>query len=147
MNQYELTLKGYEDCPSIIAIGETAAKAKYQAWLSYADIFESFRNFLMRVQECRKLPLPLGAVADEAFQRVIAFRGIPFAHIGMRVETLTAENKTLKQGTIVGGNPSCNLNVWLDGEAGPSNCHPLSNIRYLDGGGHIIAQFTSTKEE
>jgi hypothetical protein len=54
----------------------------------------------------------------EQFERICKNRGITFAYQGMKIEVAG------KQGTIVGGNRSCNLDVVFDGERIASNCHP-----------------------
>ena len=66
-------------------------------------------------------------------------RGLPFLKRGMRVELCYSTKR--KQGYIVSGNTSGNIQVMFDGDKKSSNCHPRWAMTYYDSSGNIIAQF------
>lgn len=71
-------------------------------------------------------------------KRVAEHRGVPFATAGMLVEVGG------DRGRIVGHNSSGNFDVLFEtGKwAGQTlNCHPLSEIVYMDGAGNVLADF------
>jgi hypothetical protein len=73
-------------------------------------------------------------------QRTFSYRGIEFAHIGMRIQV------NGKMGTICGTNSSCNLDVCFDGNNFVTNCHPNYKTKYYDKAGSLILD-TSVCEE
>ena len=68
-------------------------------------------------------------------------RGLDFIERGMRVELSYGSVK--KQGTIMGGNPSGNIDVLFDGEKTHANCHPTWCLKYFDKQGNVIAEYAS----
>ncbi len=86
------------------------------------------------------------AVTTDGIRRVAEHRGVPFVRAGMLVEVGG------ERGRIVGHNSSANFDVLFETGrwAGQVlNCHPLSEIVYLDDAGQVLADFTNcdkTKE-
>lgn len=64
--------------------------------------------------------------------RVVEYRGLPKLRKGQRCEV------NGKQGKVVGGNSSANLNVLFDGDKRPLNCHPNWRMKIYDDGGAVI---------
>ncbi|WP_025122401.1 MULTISPECIES: hypothetical protein [unclassified Serratia (in: enterobacteria)] len=73
---------------------------------------------------------------------MIRCRGIDFARLGMMVEVYG------DQGTIVGINSSANLDVVFTNQLKHGkrkhNCHPTCEIKYFDGEGKVIADYTKS---
>lgn len=67
--------------------------------------------------------------------RIRKMRDLPFIKRGMRVEV------DGRPGRICSGNNSLNLNIRLDGEKRPRNCHPYYRVKYFDRDGNVIKDF------
>ncbi len=142
MNTYSINWVGYsgrEYCDTVVA--ETTGKAKYRLYLEQ-EMDCGFGTFLKHVvKSCRVLHR--FRVSDlygdiDRFNEMKDRRGIPFAHMGMRVEV------DGKPGIIVGSNYSGNLDVCFDGTSCGSNCHPHWMTRYFDANGDLIKEYMST---
>lgn len=107
----------------------TASKARYAYFLDIRDCLPDLKIMDIRVRSLG------GPVTTDRFARCAAYRGVPFARVGMRVEVGG------KPGMIVGHNSSANFNVLFDGEDVPLNCHPNWMIAYFDEEGREIARF------
>lgn len=101
-------------------------KAKYEYYLDVRDAWADIPFTLVTVRR-------LGPCStSEEFRATARGRGVPFAHVGMRV---TVGDDA---GIIVGNNSSANFNVlFLEGQYKglTLNCHPLSKMRYFDDDG------------
>lgn len=145
MNTYLITLKGYGlSQPGISCIGKTRAAARYNAFLNdAAELYESFNDFLQSIDSMRLLHKfkvsDLFTQDITGMQRTLAYRGIDFANLGMRVEI------NGRPGTICGTNDACNLSVCFDGDTFVTNCHPHYMVKYLDRDGNVV--FDTTKKE
>jgi len=116
---------------SYVATSPSAAKYAHYLAMEYGDSYEEMLNYF----EVRLDGGPLYPTTD-AFRENAKYRGIPFAHCGMRVEV------TGKPGTIIGHNSSANLDVLFDGENRSANCHPWWRIKYFDRAGKLIVEYT-----
>ena len=67
-------------------------------------------------------------------------RNLDFLIPGMKVE-FHYPPFSPKQGIIVDGNESANLQILFDGEITPQNCHPTWNMTYFSDSGEIIKTF------
>lgn len=108
----------------------SAGKAKSEFFRRVSDCCPNLDYTDIRV---RRIGAP---VTDAGFRRNAIYRGIPFAHVGMRVKVGEST------GHIVGHNSSANLDVLFhDGPyAGEVlNCHPNSEVTYYDEDGNKIA--------
>lgn len=63
---------------------------------------------------------------------VIEYRGLPPIKKGMRCEV------DGKQGIVVGGNSSANLNVIFDGQKSAMNCHPYWRMKIFNDDGSVV---------
>lgn len=143
MNTYLIRLKGYDDCPPITQFGDTPAKAKYNAFLEYSDIYEGFKDFIKSVESIRlfhKFQVSDLFGDTERFERMKKSRNIPFAFMGMNV-ILKSKNRGNIKGVIVGANSGLNIDVCFDGTTHKENCHPHYEMIYLDNDGNVIAEY------
>lgn len=107
----------------------SAGKAKSIYW---HDLQESWPNIPYTEVTCRVIGKPRDT---ESFQRTARYRGVPFAHIGMKVSVEEMP------GTIVGNNDSANFDVlFTEGKfkGQTLNCHPNWKMRYFDDSGTEI---------
>lgn len=131
---FEITLRGHDDCPPLVATAETAGQAKYRAFMGLDEIYDSFGDFLSSIESVRRIGSVMPDLAQKQFVETCARRGIPFAKIGMAVKV------GKRKGTIIGVNSSANLDVaFANGQTG--NCHPTWNITYYNNEGNIICSF------
>lgn len=138
MNTYEIEFSGYDRKYQVI--GETAGKAKYDAFRDLLDCWDmTFGEFLNRIVSCKKLysfrPSDLFGDLGQ-FERMKHWRSLDFAYQGMRIEVAG------KMGTIVGSNSSLNLGVVFDGKCWADNCHPWWQTKYFNKNGNIVKDYT-----
>lgn len=130
---YLIKVRGAYDEWEKTFIAETPAKARYQLYLEFSDIWNiSFREFLDRVISCRTLCrfspanlFPENGLQFESFEGMKTSRSLPDIYLGQRISF------NGRQGYIVGSNSSGNLNVCFDGEHWRSNVHPHDGVVYL----------------
>lgn len=127
-----------------IEIAESYGKAKYQYYQYLQDgIWEAPFDEIVKHLRCKKVGLAEVKYLfgdKEQFERICKNRAIPFAYQGMKIEVAG------KQGTIVGGNRSSNLDVVFDGHWIKSNCHPWWETRYFSGDGKVVADYREGQE-
>lgn len=121
---YLCSVIGHEDHETPIN-AMSASKARYQFWLRVSDCAPDLPLTMIKVRSAR------GPITSQAFKRNAEYRGIPFAHCGMRVEVGG------KPGVIVGHNCSANLDVLFD-DGRVLNCHPHSGVRYFNPDGSEV---------
>ena len=120
MNTYSIKISKYDQ--PCLAVGKTAGKAKYNAFLNHFDESYTFEDFIKSIEEIRLIRKfrvsDLYSHNIDEFNRTCIYRAIPFAKIGMRVAV------DGRPGTICGANNSCNLDICFDGNSFVTNCHP-----------------------
>lgn len=104
----------------------SAGKARYQFWLNVQDCLPDLPITKIKVRSAGK------PITTPAFEQVAEYRGVPFAHCGMKVEV------GAKPGVIVGHNCSANFDVLFE-DGRILNCHPLSEVRYFNTDGTEVA--------
>lgn len=114
----------------------TAGKARYECLLNLRDAGYGFRFQDIRVRSIDSLP----AAKLAAFARTAAYRGVPFARIGMKVQVGPGY-----WGIIAGKNSSANFDVYFTD--GPHkgltlNCHPNWQMKYFAADGSVLAYFS-----
>ncbi len=110
----------------------TRSKARYLYLLDVSDVNDSIRFQDIRVRPVKALPYSVGFASNAKY------RGIPEAHIGMRVEV------DGEPGIIAGHNDSANLDVaFTDGKfrGQTLNCHPRWMMRYFREDGSVLYDF------
>jgi hypothetical protein len=109
-------------------------KAKVEYW---HDVRESWPDIpFTAVTAC----LEGRPITDEHFLSTAAYRGVPFARVGIKVHV-----DVTGFGVITGNNYSANFNVlFKSGKyAGQTlNCHPKWRITYYDAGGVVLKEFS-----
>ncbi len=131
LRAYECNVRGKDWQHTIHAT--TAGKAKAEYW---RGVRESWPDLPFTLVTCCVSGPP---VTSDAFRRTAEYRGLPFAHVGMRVEVEG------QPGVIVGSNDSANFDVLF--MAGPhkgqkGNCHPHYQMKYFGENGEVLADFT-----
>jgi hypothetical protein len=121
----------------------TASKARYKFYKhnfddeKYSDLFKYIRS--SSLGKCA-----IGSYIEneelERFERVKAYRNVPFAYIGMSVVC------DGKPGIIVGANHSSNFDVDF-GRGIPCNCHPTWRMTYYDRNGDVVQSFENKRTE
>jgi hypothetical protein len=127
-----LTDRGDPFRKSIFAATRGKARYEYLRDLRDAGWDVSFKDIRVRSGDS----IPLEKVTS--FSRTAHARGLPFAHIGMRVEVEG------HPGILVGSNDSGNFDVFFTGgppEGQTGNCHPHWQMRYLAADGSVLASF------
>ena len=127
---FEVGVKGTNWTRTVHAL--TAGKAKYKY---FCDVREPWPDVKFTNISCRCLGSP---VTDEGFLKTAAYRGVPFARIGMLVEVGG------NAGQIVGKNTSANFDVLFTAGKHKGltlNCHPNWMFKYFDDAGKVIAEF------
>ena len=126
---FEVGVRGTDWTRSVLALSAGRAKSDY-----WRDVVECWPGVKYTDITCR-----LGVRrVDEAFNRVAAYRGVPFAHVGMAVEV------DGHHGVIAGKNDSANFDVlFTDGEwkGATLNCHPNWKVKYFDRDGALVKEF------
>ena len=116
---YECKVKYFDWRTTVHA--ETASKARYRYWLHVREPYPDVRLIDIEVLSCGP------PVTDDKFRRIAEYRGVPFAHVGMRVIACG------KPGVLVGANDSSNFDVLFEGGV-VGNCHPNYQMEYLSDG-------------
>lgn len=135
MNTYSIDYGGHTGT----AVAATRGKAKYDFFREHelGDLM-SFGGFVCSAK-CRLLHKfsvqDLFTQNIEDFERMKAYRNIPFAFLGMRVEV------NGKPGRIIGYTHGFNLMVCFDGQAYGSNCHPHYRVKYFDNHGNLLKEY------
>lgn len=127
LRSYECNVKGCDWAMTVHAL--SAGKAKCEYW---RDVKESWPDIPFTSVTCHVIGKPQ---TSESFLSMARCRGVPFARVGMSV-LVGGE-----PGVIVGNNPSANFNVlFTDGKwkGQTLNCHPQSEIAYLNDQGDVI---------
>jgi len=110
----------------------TRNKARYLYW---RDVREPWPDVPFTAITCRKLGRPQ---TDAGFLKTAAYRNVPLARIGMRVEVGG------DSGLIVGKNSSANFDVlFTDGKHKGHilNCHPNWMMKYFAEDGNVLYEF------
>jgi len=116
-------------------VARSAGHAKAQYFYQLRDPCPDARYTDIRCLSHRLL------LTSPDFARCAEYRGVSFAHVGMRVRV----GESL--GTIVGHNASSNFDVLFDDDdrrypGSILNCHPNSGITYFDAEGEPIRSYT-----
>lgn len=118
LHTYEIT---YRDGITAHASGTTAAKARYDRFLTVGDCFEDFREYLRHILHTRKAPPP-----PDAYSHIAQTYGRSF-RVGNRVEICGSEASPVRYGTVAcPGSARHYVHVVLDGQDHRSLFHPHS---------------------
>jgi hypothetical protein len=123
LRAFEVNVKGRNWQSTVHAL--TAGKAKYEYLIG---VRESWPDVNFTDLTCHSIGGPRDTAA---FRRVAEYRGLPFAHIGMKVEC------DGRRGVILGHTDSANFEVLFD-DGARLCCHPRWMMRYFADDGALI---------
>lgn len=135
-NVFAIQLRGFDE--GTLVGGATAAKAKYQHFMSLDGYYDTFDIYLRHVASCRRVSAAEKESflqPDEEFARVAQYRGVPLARPGMEVELRSGERGFLT-GAVTGG-----MGFTIAVPRGVFDCHPNSGIVYYADDGSVLYDF------
>ena len=130
LQAFECGVKGTDWTRVVHAM--TRNKARYLYW---RDVTEPWPDIPFTAISCRKAGPPQ---TDADFSKTAAYRGVPLAKIGMRVEV------GADPGVIIGKNSSANFDVLFTGgkyKGQILNCHPNWMMKYFNDDGSVLYEF------
>ena len=136
---FECSIKYSSGTISENIIAESASKARYKFYQSldagepYSEYFRYIKSKKGHEVNADYIP-EISEYEQEKFNRVITYRGIEFAKIGMKISVSGT------MGIIIGANNSSNLDVNF-GNGQKSNCHPWYETIYYADDGTIIKSY------
>jgi hypothetical protein len=136
LRTYYCHFKGTDKEFASPVIARSASSARYN-WYRSLDFGPSYREEFKNIRSFSGHD-GIDNSIHQRLRRVVVYRGIPAVKVGTRV--VVSGNR---QGTVVGGNHSMNLDIILDGQDFSGNYHPKWEIAYFDENGETIYDFRS----